>query len=257
MKRYVLLLSCLFSSYLWSAEVVKVGIYDFPPYVFMSDKPSGIALALITEMNKLQDQYRFEAVATTSRRRYHDFTEKKFDVLLFEDKKWGWQQYPISASQPYFTDAEVYVTQSKAGRGQEFFDDLTSKVIVGVLGYHYKFANFNSDLDYLTSHFNFIHTENQKSSLELMLNQRGDIAILAKSYIDYHLSKKPEDNGKLLISEKTDQIYRHTILVRDNHSLSVHYLNDLLKKMKQQKVLNKLWQGYGLKEYAIKRTSRS
>ena len=70
--------------------------------------------------------------------------------------------------------------------------------------------------------------------------------MLTKEYLNYHFLTSPEDEARLLISDKFDQIYRHTILVRKNHKLTIQYINDLLAQMKRKGTLTPLWEKYGL-----------
>lgn len=246
MRLFTLFYSFLLSTSALAAEVVKVGIYDFPPYVFIADKTTGLTVQMIAAMNDFQKKYQFVAVPTTARRRYQDFEKNKFDMIIFESKDWGWQQYPVVASKAFITGSEVYVTQAKAGRGQQFFSDFKNKAMVGVFGYHYQFADFQSEPNYLENNFNFVHTNSQKQSLELILNDRGDIAVLSKEYLNYHFAHSPDDKTKLLLSDKFDQIYQHTILLRENSGLSIGYINNLLHQMKEKGVLKPLWEEYSL-----------
>lgn len=246
MKLYGLLVICFLSTNALAAEVVKVGIYDFAPYVFIADRPTGITAQMIAAMNKFQKKYEFVAIPTTSRRRYRDFEKNKFDMMIFENKNWGWQKYPVVASQGFVTGMDVYVSQAKPGRGQDFFSDFKNKAMIGVFGYHYQFAGFHAEQDYLEKNFNILQTNSQKKSLELILNDRGEIAVLSKEYLNYHFGRSPADKAKLLISDKYDQVYQHTILVRENHELSIKYINKLLGQMKQKGTLKPLWEQYGL-----------
>ncbi len=246
MKLYALFICILFSTGTLAVDAVKVGVYDFPPYAFVTDKVTGITVQMLAEMNKFQDKFEFVPIPTTARRRYLDFEQNKFDMMIFESKKWGWQKYPLIASQTFVTGAEVYVTQAIKGRKQDFFLDLKNKSMIGVLGYHYQFADFNAEQGYLENNFNLIQTSSEKKVLELILNGRGDIAILPKEYLHYHFSHSPEDKNKLLISNKIDQIYRHTILMRKNYKVSKGYINNLLNKMKKKGILKPLWEKYGL-----------
>ena len=118
--------------------------------------------------------------------------------------------------------------------------------MIGVLGYHYRFANFRTDQDYLAKNFSLIQTDGQERSLELILKGRGEIAVLTKEYLNYHFLAAPRDKNRLLISDKYDQIYRHTILVRHNHSLTIQKINQLLKEMTQANTLKPIWDKYGL-----------
>jgi ABC-type amino acid transport substrate-binding protein len=231
-----------------AAEIIRVGIYDFPPYVFIAEKSSGITIEMIAEINKFQNKYELVAVPTTARRRYRDFEQNKFDIMLFESKNWGWDNYPVIVSTVFVKGKEVYVAQAKNKRGQDFFSDFKNKAMIGVLGYHYQFANFKTEQSYIDNNFNLLLTDSQKKSLALILNNRGEIAVLSNAYLNYHFSHFPEDKAKLLISDKYDQIYQHTILVNKNEKISLTYINNLLDKMKQSGTLTPLWQKYGLEE---------
>lgn len=246
MKLCTLIISSVLSVSALAAEIVKVGVYDFPPYAFITDKTNGVTVQMIAAMNQFQQEYEFVTIPTTARRRYSDFDKNKFDMMIFENKNWGWRDYPVTASQAFSTGAEVYVTLAKPDRGQDYFSDFKNKAMIGVLGYHYQFTGFNADQHYLENNFNIIQTSSQKQSLELILNNRGEIAILSKEYLKHHFNHSPSDKTKLLISEKFDQIYQHSILVRNKHKLSVKYINDLLRKMKQKGILTPLWKQYGL-----------
>lgn len=246
MRLYVLLTAFLLSTSTLASEIVKVGVYDFPPYVFIAEKNTGITAKMIAAMNAFQNKYQFVAVPTTARRRYKDFDDNKFDMMIFESIKWGWQNFPVVASKIFTTGSEVYVTQAKEGRGQEYFSNLTNKALIGVFGYHYQFASFHSGSEYLDNNFNFVYSNSQQQSLQLILNNRGDIAILSKEYLQYHFDRAPSEQEKLLISDRVDQTYQHTILMRQHTAPSIGYINQLLEKMAQQGALKSLWQEYGL-----------
>ena len=246
MKLYYLLVLCLLATNVTASQIVKVGLYDFPPYAFVAEKSSSITMQMIDVMNKFQSDYEFVGVPTTSKRRYLDFQNKKFDMIMFESKKWGWQDYPVVASIAFATGFEVYTTLAKPERDQRFFSDFKNKVMIGVLGYHYQFADFSTDAEFLSKNFKLIQTDGQKKSLELILNDRGDIAVLSREYLNYHFMHFPKDEAKLLISEKFDQIYRHTILVRENSHISIDYINQLLGQMNHQGILAALLGKYGL-----------
>ncbi|GAA6170425.1 ABC transporter substrate-binding protein [Colwellia sp. KU-HH00111] len=247
MKLYALIISSLLSVSIFAADIIKVGVYDFPPYAYIEENTTGITVQMIAAMNKFQNKYQFVAVPTTARRRYLDFENNKFDMLIFENKKWGWEKYPVTASKTFVTGSEVYVAKAKAGRGQEFFSDFKNKAMIGVFGYHYKFSGFSNDQDYLKKKYKLLQTTSQKKSLELILNGRGDIAVLSKEYLNYHFLHSPADEGKLVVSDIYDQIYQHSILVRKNHKLSVKHINQLLDQMQKSQILQPLWEKYGLR----------
>jgi ABC-type amino acid transport substrate-binding protein len=245
MRFYILLTSCLLSLNSWAVEIVKVGVYDFPPYVFVGDKTTGITTEMIAAMNQFQNKYEFVAVPTTAKRRYSDFEKNKFDLIIFENKNWGWQQFPVDASHVFASGHEVYVTKVKAGREQEFFADFNNKAMIAVRGYHYQFTDLDNTKE---NNLNVFLSDSQEKSLELILNDRGEIAVLSMEYLNFHFYHYPADKEKLLISDKFDQVYQHTILVRRGNKLTVQYINTLLDTMKKKGALKPIWQHYGIED---------
>jgi ABC-type amino acid transport substrate-binding protein len=230
-----------------AAREVKVGVYHYPPYAFTDKGISGITVELLDVLNQFQTDYRFVPVATTPKRRYNDFDDGKFDMLIFESKSWGWKTYPVNVSQAFLKGGEVYVAMAKKGRDQSYFDEFKSKAMIAVLGYHYKFARFNADTAYLNRHFNIQLTGSHEKCIELLLNKRGDMTVLPKAYLNYYFAMNPADKDKLLISDKLDQVYRHTVLLRDNLDyIDIMDINKMLFEAKQNGVLTPLWQKHQL-----------
>ncbi len=247
MNKLITVFLLLLSFGVHAGEVIKVGVYEFPPYVFVGEKATGITVDMIGLMNKFQKDYQFEVVTTTPQRRYKDFDNKKFDMLLFESKGWGWLKYPVAGSLAFLKGAEHYVALKKPGRGQAFFGDFKNKKMIGMLGYHYGFARFHAEADYLKKNYNMTLTDNQQTNLDLILNKRGDIAVMSKAYLNYYFKKHPKQQAKFLVSDKPDQIYRHTALVRKGlKSITVRDINKLLQAMKTKGVLTPLWKKHGL-----------
>lgn len=234
-------------------EVVRVGVYDFPPYAFVSNKVTGVTVDMIEKMNGFQQEYEFVIVPTTAQRRYKDFNDKKFDMLIFESKSWGWLKHPMSVSRAFLTGAEIYVAKVATGRDQGFFSNFKKKAMIGVGGYHYGFARFHSERAYMEKNFNIVLTENQHKCLEALMKGRGEIAVLSRDYLNYHFERHPEDRAKLLLSEKIDQTYRHTILLRNNMAtIGIRDINRMIEQMKRQGTLEPLWKESGLGQYASK-----
>jgi len=66
------------------------------------------------------------------------------------------------------------------------------------------------------------------------------------SYLDDFFKENQDKKGQLLISEKLDQRYNHTILLRRNAIIDVKEINILLTKMEKAGVLSRLWKKYGI-----------
>lgn len=245
------MLICLLSSLAHSQTVIKVGGYEFPPFVNTKNKEGsqGATLDLIDGLNKLQSDYRFVFFPTSSKRRYLDFSEGRYDLIMFENIHWGWADHPVEASKTFMAGGEVYIAYKREGRDQSFFEGMESKRMVGMLGYHYGFASFNADEKFLSGRFDILLTTDHLRSIRLILANRpelAEIAVVTRSFLGEYLSDHPEDRETLLISEKYDQEYNHSILVRKQGLISVEKINQLLNQLEGVGVINKLRNRYGL-----------
>jgi polar amino acid transport system substrate-binding protein len=227
-----------------AAQPVRVGAYPFLPFV---DGTTGLTVDLIKEMNAFQKDYRFELVPTSANRRYRDMANGLFSMVLFEHIKWGWDANAVTASKPFLVgDGEVYVTLGQPGRDQSYFDNLTDKQLLVVLGYHYGFTGFEADQAVLQKRFRMVFSQDNAVSLRNLLAGRGDVAVITKSYLALHLLQHPEDRDKLLVSERMDQSYAHTVVVKKGSKPSAHDMDALLARMEAAGILKRLWNRYGM-----------
>ncbi|WP_281557069.1 transporter substrate-binding domain-containing protein [Thalassomonas sp. RHCl1] len=243
----VILALLFFSPYLSAKIQVNVGGYYYPPFVEVTDgKASGITLTMLEILNRQQDQYQFNFILTTAKRRYQDFIAKKYDVIFFENSSWGWQDFPLEISEVYLTGEEIYLALQRPGRGQKYFDNITDKIIAGILGYHYRFLDYNIDEVTLTANSEIILSENHQTNIDLLLSEKVDIAVINRSYLQQYFYRHPNIRDKFLISDKLDQRYTHNTLIRKNSPITVKAFNLLLKQLKSNGSLKRLWQQYHL-----------
>lgn len=221
-----------------AADVVRVGAYYFPPYVEGREGPvRGLAADLLTLLNAAQDEYRFEAVRTTPTGRYADFTEGRFDLVAFEDAAWGWQGYPVEASRVFLEGAEVYVTRAGTGRDQRYFDDLRRKRLAVLRGYHYGFAGLEADPAGLRARFDIHLGDDHRDTVARVLDGRSDVAVVTRAWLDRLLRDDPTLGPRLLVSERPDQRYRFSILVRARARPTVEWIDRLLDRLEAQGAL--------------------
>jgi polar amino acid transport system substrate-binding protein len=228
-------------------QVVKVGGYDFPPFVDKSAGGTSLTLELIAALNAFQKKYIFEFVDTSSKRRFINFDEKKYDLIFFEALDWGWQGKEIEASKVIMQGGAVYITRAEKQKDQHYFDDFKGKSIWGILGYHYGFANFNADREFLKKKFNAHMVTSQDGLIEAAVTGRADISVVVKEYLQVYLLKHPGVEKKILVSKKFDAVNSYTILVRKGINPDVDELNKLLTDMENAGILKKLWGKYNLK----------
>ncbi len=226
---------------------IKVGGYLFAPFIQTKQKqPTGLTPDLIKLLNKQQTEFNFVLVATSPKRRYMDFERKVFDAIFFENKNWDWQDKPILPSKVFLTGGEVYITLNSQFKDQDFFSDLRAKSLLGILGYHYGFSNFNSDETWLKHNFHIELVNYPSTLINQILAKKAEIGVITESYLYNRFKLNPDLQSKILISKKRDQEYEHTILVREKSPLTVKKINKLLDHIKQNGELEALLKTYGL-----------
>lgn len=228
---------------------VRVGAYHFPPYVVKpeSTEPSGLLPELLAALNQSQQVYRFDLVPTSVTRRYRDLLQARYDMILFESPDWGWQGIPLQKLDLQITDAEVYVARAEEGRDQHYFDRVGDKRMALYSGYHYGFAGFNSDQEFLGRQFNAVLTYSHDSNLRMLLHGRADISVVTRSYLRLYQLEHPQESARLLVSERTDQVYHHHALLRPQGPLDASQLAGLLQGLQESGKLGDLVSRYHLR----------
>ncbi|MES2818382.1 MAG: transporter substrate-binding domain-containing protein [Pseudomonadota bacterium] len=229
-------------------ELVRVGAYHFPPYIIKpeSQNASGLLPELLVLLNQAQEDYRFELVPTAVSRRYRDFQDARFDLILFESPSWGWEDIPKSAVDLLIEDAEVYVARAEAGRGESYFDELKGKRLALYNGYHYGFAGFNADQNYLTTTYDAVLTYSHDSNLMMLQRSRADIVVITRSYLRLYRQRHPEQSQALLVSQRLDQAYHHHALLRPQAPIGPQAFADLLQALRSSGQLQILLDRYHL-----------
>ncbi len=252
LRALVLVLAMLTGQAASAREIVTVGGYEFAPFVDMEPdgKAGGLVPALIDELNRYQDRFEFRFVPTSPSRRYKDFSERKFDVIFFESPDWGWRdnRIAVDVSDVFLDGGELYVAQVRPGRGQDYFADLSGKRMVGILGYHYGFAGFEADPAVLTGRFRMTLVNDNAASIEMILKDRGDVAVVTDAYLKRYMKSHPESRQRLLVSERFDQRYAHRALVRPGAAIDVAAINRLFAAMTRDQTLGQLWRRFGIRD---------
>lgn len=231
-----------------AGEQVRVGAYHFPPYVVKPESaaPGGVLPELLAALNALQSDYQFTLVPTSVTRRYRDLESGRFDLILFESPGWGWQNTAHVALDLHIEDAEVYVALAEPGRDQGYFDQLKGKRLALYNGYHYGFAGFNADQQFLRENFSAVLTYSHDSNLLMLIRQRADIAVITRSYLQSYQRRHPERSKALLVSQRVDQYYQHHALFRTQSPLTPETFAALLLALNRHGQLDALLHRYHL-----------
>ncbi|MEH6672183.1 substrate-binding periplasmic protein [Halopseudomonas sp.] len=227
---------------------VNVGGYPFPPFV-ESDRQgewSGVTLELLALLNRSQQDYRFIFQPTSASRRYHDFDNDRFDLVFFESPHWGWNEHAVQSLVGPTLGGEVFVAAARQGRSQAYFADRSGKRIALYSGYHYAFAGYNADKSYLRREHNAILTFSQESSLQMVLRDRVELAVIPAAFLQRYLSEHPDYRDKLLVAAEPDQRYRYLLVKRASSEPDLAYLSDLVARLEDTGELQKLLERHGL-----------
>lgn len=180
----------------WAGEAVevKIGAAHFPPYTVRPEQgaDTGLLPQLVDALNRAQQHYHFVLVPTSIQRRFGDFQQGRTDMAIFENPQWGWEQIAHQAVDMGLEDAEVFVARKANGNDPHYFDDLRGKRLALFNGYHYAFASFNADPDYLRKTYNATLTYSHDSNLLMVQAGRADIALVTRSYLSDFLARNPD-----------------------------------------------------------------
>lgn len=239
-------LCLLVAGSLAAAEVVHVGGAHFPPYVVKSSlqESTGLLPQLLEALNREQADYHFVMLPTAIARRFSDLQRGRIDMAIFENPGWGWQGIEFEAVDMGLEDAELFTARAEDQRGQEYFDQLQGKRLALYRGYHYGFADFNNDPEFLTKTYNANLGHSHDSNLLMVLRGRADIALVTRSNLYDFLERNREYARQLLVSERIDQVYRHHALIRPGAPISAARFAELLERLRTKGELARIFSPY-------------
>lgn len=243
-----LLLSLILRSTESSAQtVVGVTAYPFPPFI-NEDMKSGLTFDFAEMLNQHQDTYRFVLEVTSPKRRYRQLESGVQDMILFEMPDWGWEKENITfeTSKEIMRGGEVYITANVGNKNQKYFSTLKDKSISAYFGYHYGFADFNSDRDWLQQNFKIGLQNSHERIIDLVVKNKINVGVVTLSYLRKYLTAHPDLNDKIIISEKFDQIYKLRAIIRKAAPISVRQFEKILDDLSHQGHLQALFKKYGL-----------
>jgi len=240
---FIILSLAIIAPSTYAQKIVLVGLAHFPPFIEAREqKVGGLAADMLQLMNQHQDKYIFQGVPTLANTRHKIFGMGRYDMSMFDNLAWGWSDYEVDSSEVFLKGGEVYIARVEPGRDESYFKNFKNKTMIGIKGYHYKFADFNADEAFLISNFNMQLTKSNTGSITMLLSgNRGDIAVVSKSFLAKYFNKHPQARQQILVSKKIDQAYNHSIIIRKGIKPSIDEINQILKALNQNGKLPKLW----------------
>jgi len=229
-----------------AAQLVRIGAAHFPPYTVRpeSGADTGLLPQLVEALNAAQSDYQFVLVPTSIPRRFGDLKQGRVDMAIFENPAWGWEDIPHTAVDMGLEDAEIFVAQRLPDRQQSYFADLSGKRLALFSGYHYEFANFNAEPQYLAKNYNATLTYSHDSNLLMVLRGRADIALVTRSYLNDYFLRNPNVAKELLASDRIDQVYHHYAILRPAAPISGEAFGKLLQGLRDSGQMLRIFDPY-------------
>jgi len=246
------LIFCLTITQAHAQTLVRVMAYSFPPFLY-EDNKTGLTPDLIALLNSMQTDFKFTLKVTSPNRRYHQFQSGEADLILFEMPKWGWTDTGLEfdATPVLLHGGEKYITKRKPERTEAFFDNIQAKTISAYIGYHYGFADFNADPDWLERRFRIMLHNSHSRIIDLVLKDKVDVGIVTQSFLRKYLYHQPHLRDQLLISERFDQTYKLRALRRKNAPITAARFLALITGLKHSGQWRALMIANGLEDHLV------
>jgi ABC-type amino acid transport substrate-binding protein len=255
-KRAILLSVCVIivgalPAFASKTTVVRIGVYNFPPIAMVDQNNQAMGLLgdLLEEFESQNNDFSFEILHTSPKRRHLDFRNGLFDVMFFEHPNWGWHSEPVNITAPILRDDEMYVALNKEDRDQSYFNRVSDRRIVAIAGYHYGFAGLETDSKELNKHFDIELSHSHRRNLDLIRANRpsvAEVAIVSRSFLRNYFSRFPDRRGDFLISDALDQSYELHVITRDNGPVTPETIESLIQPMIESGRYQKLVKKHGL-----------
>ncbi|HOX18417.1 MAG TPA: transporter substrate-binding domain-containing protein [Spirochaetales bacterium] len=219
------------------------------PFTFADG--TGLGQDLVDALNAHQSNYEFTYVLMPTLRVTEMVGSGLIDLASLHNIAWGWDSDKAVATMDLFVARDVFIARKEALRGESFFDGIGTLPMVGVIGFHYRFAGYSEDQAALRRDFNLVLVKDELTVIRMILEGRGDIGIVASTTLDYLRKVDPALHARLLVSERYDSEYSRHYVVSPVSPLKAAELDGYLRILARNGSLSAIFERYGLKALPI------
>jgi len=228
--------------------LIPVGAYPFAPYYELQDgKPKGITLDTLEILNKLQNEYEFRITEISPQRRYKLFEELQIEMIFFEDPAWQWNKVEHISIPLGIDDEEVYFALAAKSSQPRYFENFKGKRMVGLQGYHYRFAGMISDEEYLKKHYQMQLVNTYDASVLFVITDRADVGLATRSYLRTYFHLHPEHKPLIRIGKKPDHSFTLKVVMSKKSKISKTRMQSLIDQLLKHPDFQKILAKHGLK----------
>ena len=223
--------------------VVTVALTNTSQQPISISGEKGLSEEILEAFNAIQNKFYFKHQLLPTKRLEEQGNQGVIDIAAFHNLNWGWKPDKVTKSRKMLKSKDVYIAIRKEGRTNDFFKKVNIKQKVGVLGFHYKFLQDESLNEVERS---FTKTNSEKSVIEMILEERGDIGIVSNITLKYLKKTEPDKYEQLMISESIDSEYDRYYVIMQNSPINASELNSLINKLQESGQLVKIYKKFGL-----------
>ncbi|RUO33995.1 hypothetical protein [Aliidiomarina soli] len=233
---------------------VAVAAYEFPPY-YSSRLERHVLGALLDAVNQRQQTFYFEIIEVRPPHRYQALEpEGCCQLIFFEAEQWGWSSYIGTHVEkgPKLTEgADIHVLRAEEDTSEVSNDADGAARVGGIVGYHYDFVDYQSDVAVLEQEHNLYLADSHVTLINML--SRGRLhSILLNTELLAMLELHDPDVAKTLKAGKTvDQTYATHVLVADDAVVNVDWLRGQLDEMWEDGSLAELFASFGLENHLV------
>lgn len=226
--------------------LVNIGMTDTrqPPFVTVNGE--GLSLDIVNALNKVQTDYLFVHKVYPTKRLHASVKNGSVDIVSFQNPLWFKNHVITGSSCILFQSKDVFFALRVKVDNESYFDNIESKEILAIAGFHYAFAEGNNDTEFLHSNFNIVLAKNETAVIRGVLKGRGDVGIASKSTLDYLRLEQPGEYEKLQVSQLVDSTHDRHFLLFANSVIDTHTFNEYLSLLDESGVMGVLFNKYGL-----------
>lgn len=215
-----------------------------PP--FNIEGGGGLAADLIAALNASQTKYKFNLSAVPTKRLTQDLREGVLHMAAFSNMSWGFDADKEDKTADLMDTFDSYIAAKDKAKDQSFFANVGKVPMLGVIGFHYKYAGFNADETVLKAKFNTTSVPDEMTVVKLVLAGRGDIGTVSAALLAYLKKTDPATYNKLLVSTEVDTKYVRHFIVSKKAPITAAEFNAILKKLADSGKLTEVFAKYGL-----------
>ncbi|WP_168173732.1 transporter substrate-binding domain-containing protein [Thalassospira sp. TSL5-1] len=221
---------------------VMVGVYEYSVIHFYQDgAQAGFAHDLLDRLNRVQDNFKFVAVETSSRRRYQDLAAGNVDMILLENPNWNWSGRAVGFSKPIVHESDLLVARRENVYGPRYFQDILEYSLAGVLGFHYRLVNFVDDPQELERILNISLLYNEEEVLEAVIRKDADVGILSAGFMSQKFRQVRDMGEKIAIGPQAENSYPLVAVISHNAPITVAHFDGYLDDLRAENQIAPLW----------------